>query len=156
QVPVNQVLRIQGQPDNALTIQNTSSTVTSAWVNTIITGDYTTGLGITGLSLNWVSNGVLTTQQILYSALVTPTISALADAITAYGNGFGAIVNTPYSTWPVTSLRGANVSQGCGISDTSGAQLWVYSQDLPNARMIDDQGYATGMLYTTNRGNGFD
>ena len=148
QVPVNVITRIQGNPQTALTITNTSSSVQFAQVYFAYTGQYG-GYGtnlqtITGLTLSAVSNGVPALQTITFS--VGEIISTLASAITGLGGGWNAVADSALGSWPVTELIGAFTALPAGINSQSGtgAQLKVYAQDL-NAYIRDQW---SGIVWT--------
>ena len=115
QTPIQIITRCQGIPQLALTISNNSTSVQTAQAYFSYTG-YDGGTGVnaktaTGVVLNWTSNGVPSTANLLFSAY--PTIGALASAITAVGVGWLAQVDTGYSEWACTELVGGFVAQGC-------------------------------------------
>lgn len=146
QFPVNQVTRIQGNRTSALSITQTSTSVTAARVYFSYTGDQETGITYTGLSLVSTSSGVATTQNILWSSLSPATVGSLATAINALGGGWSATVasggstpNTSFSTWPVTELLGGDVAQGCAGSDS--ASLDVYADDIDNCSLDWEHGF---------------
>jgi hypothetical protein len=146
-VPVNQVYYVRGIPQDVLTITNTSAQI--AYAGFTITGDVQGGQTITGMTLTAVLNGVTTATPVVYSA--NETIGTLATAITAVGSGWSAVANSSYTSWPVTSLQGGLVAQGCASTD-DGATLWIYSSDI-SAHLDHDNGQKTGMLVTGRQGS---
>jgi len=152
QFPVNQVIRVQGQLDTAITIINNSPNVQSSQVLASYTGDVESGQVITGLTLNWQSNGTSNTQTILYSSLSPATINNLAAAINAVGSGWIATVNLAapsqgYGSWSVTELYNVLVAVGTSNNISGDSQLQVFSQDISNARLHPEYGQRTGMLW---------
>lgn len=143
QIPVNQVIRVQGDRDSAMTIAMTDAAVTSAWCNWSYTGDYERGITITGLNLYSQANGVQTVQNVPFSSLSPPTVQSLADAVNALSSpSWVAQVNGGYAGWPVTELIGGDVAQGAIWGN--GVSLDVYCQDLNNCRLYSAD---TGILY---------
>lgn len=141
--PPNWISRVQASPSTALTISNISSSVQQAYVNGVFTGDVTTsslGLTATGLNLNSVSNGTLTTTTVNFVA--NETINTLAAAITAVGSGWKAYGDTTYGSWPVTELIGLNVPGGA--LQGAGATYDIYTDELGNDSRLDP--YVTGLL----------
>lgn len=147
QPPVQQVLRVQGQPSLALTISNTSSAVQFAQAYFSFTGTWE-GYGpnsqtVTGLVLNSVSNGVQTSTPVLYTT--NETISSLATAINLVGGGWSATVNSSLGAWPVTELDGGYIAQGCATgAQPNGVANFNILQDI-NGCSLDTQ--RQGFLY---------
>jgi len=143
QIPVQQILRVQGPQQLALTIANNSTSVQFAQAYFAYSGQVD-GYGsniqtATGITLNWVSNGVASNQTVNFTA--NETISALASAINAVGNGWSAVADSSaggYGSWPVTELDGGYVGQGAALSASpgTGAQFYVLT-DLSNACLDD-------------------
>lgn len=156
QVPVNQIIRVQAQLDDAITITNTSSSVQSSQVLASYTGDVESGQTVTGLTLNWQSSGVAFTQTILYSSLSPPTLAALATAINAVGSGWTATVPTPYQSWPVTELYNPMVAIGSSQNASDDSVFQVFSEDVSNAQFHPDDGAKTGMLWVGENARAFD
>lgn len=135
QYPVNRVLRIAAERTAAISITANIATVQRATILFSTTGDVDAGQVVTGVEIDWVTNGVPGSTTLLYTTY--PTIGALATAIGGIA-GITAIVSPTFSSWLSTELLGGEVAQGC----LQGASLDVYSTDLSGAR-IDQQ---TGML----------
>lgn len=118
QEPVQIITRLQGVPDLAMTVTNTSTSVQTSQAYFTYSG-WDGGYGVnaktaTGIYLNWTSNGVVSNNSsspITFAA--NPTLSQLAAAINAVGSGWSAVVNTGYSSWASTELTGGFVAQGC-------------------------------------------
>lgn len=133
QPPVQQVLRVQGNPGLALTVQNGSAQF--AQVLFSYTGQFD-GYGAnaqvtTGLIFNQTTNGVAASQSILWTALANPMIVTLATAINGLGNGWSALADSTLGLWPVTELDGGYVGQGCAASATpSSGAIFNVLQDL--------------------------
>ncbi len=141
QVPVNQILRIQSELDNALNVQN--STAQIAQVYFTLTGDAATGQTITGLTLSSITAGVQTVTPIVYTS--NETIASLAAAINLVGGGWSASTTGNYTQWPVTELVGGKIAQGATPSES--CSLGVFSQDISTARFHPDNGQFTGIVY---------
>jgi hypothetical protein len=122
QVPILQILRVQGQPALALTVANNSQSVQAAqayFTFTGVPGGYATNAQTaTGMYLTWVSNGTPANATVPYTANMT--VSQLATAIAATGSGWTATANSGYGNWPVTELDGGFVGQGCALSAIPG------------------------------------
>lgn len=145
QIPVNQVLRVQGELDDAIQVTLSNPQASNAWAQFAITGDYTSGQTITGLNLVSIIGGVQATASIPWASLPngpSSLISALGTAIDAAGSGWACYVNSQYGGWSVSELTGFTTAKGAiyGL----GAVGQVYSEDLPNASLHDQ---TTGMLY---------
>lgn len=139
--PPNWVTRIQGSPSTVLTIQNTSANVQEAWVAGNYTGDQSIGLTLAGLNCTRVSSGTQTTSAVNFTAGMT--ISSLASAITALGNGWIGIADSIYGLYPVTEL--INLQLPRGATSGGGATYDVYTEDLGSDAKIDPQG--TGLIW---------
>ncbi len=153
QVPVSQVLRIQANPQLALTIVNNSPSIQFAQAYFAYTGQAGTG-GVnpqvaTGIVLNWTSSGVLNTQTIAYTGGMI--ISNLATLINGIGAGWNASTDAVLGLWPVTELDGGYVSQGCALSATpdTGAQFNVLL-DITCGQLTPN-GQRTGFLWVGNQ-----
>ncbi len=144
QEPVQIVLRVQGQPNLALTVSNSAAQTAQAYFS--FTG-YDGGYGVnaktaTGIVLVQATNGVPASPVTLLFATY-PTITLLANAIIAVGAGWKASITSPYGGWASTELTGGFVGQGCAPSavPTSGALFNVLA-DLdgckrrPNSPML--------------------
>jgi hypothetical protein len=149
QVPVQAVLRVQGPQQLALTVSNTSTTCAYAQCYFAYSGQYD-GYGsnaqtITGLTLNYMVGGALTTYTVPIST--GQTVSSLATAINSYGNGWSALADTTLGPmWAATELDGGYTGQGCGVysSVTTGAQFYLL-QDLAPYQVDNPW---RGFLYT--------
>lgn len=138
--PPNWINRIQCNAVTALTVTNVSSSVQAAHVNGNFTGDQSIGLTFAGLNLYATSNGVLTTNTITFTTNMT--LSALATAINALGNGWSAIADVTYGGWPVREIIDPQVP---GPAKTSGASYAIYTDELGNDTRIDPLG--TGLIW---------
>ena len=139
QPPVQIVTRVQGSPQTALTISNTSAQAAQAYFAT--TGSWN-GYGanaqtVTGINLNAIANGAATLTPVLFT--VGQTISSLATAINAVGSGWTALADSTLGLWPVTELDGGYVAQGCaaGAISSSGAQFSILQDLAPNWFSLD-------------------
>jgi len=143
QIPIQQILRVQGPQQLALTISNNSQSVQFAQAYFAYTGTVD-GYGsniqtATGITLNWASSGTITNTTVSFTA--GETISTLASAINAVGSGWSAVADSSpsgYGNWPVTELDGGYVGQGAALSalPSIGANFYVLS-DLSNT-VLDD------------------
>ena len=126
--PVDSVARCATGPATVLTITNTSTTVNQrAQVQLQCTGDVGTGLVPTGLALQLVASGVVSTATVTFTANMT--VQALATAVTALGNGWSATADSAYGLWPVADLRAV---QGYLPAVTpQQAELKIHTTDLP-------------------------
>jgi hypothetical protein len=153
QEPVQIVTRVQGQPNQALTIYNNSTSVQTAQAYFTFTG-YDGGYGsnaktATGLYLNWVSNGTPANQTLLFSAY--PTIGQMATAINAVGSGWTAQAIDDFDEWLCTELTGGFISQGCtALSSPTGQAQFNVLTDLDNCKLLP----RTPMLYVGTQKGG--
>jgi hypothetical protein len=136
QEPIQIITRVQGIPQLALTISNTSADTAQVYFS--FTG-YDGGYGAnaktaTGITLNSTSGGVLNNQTVLFTT--APTVGQLATAINAAGFGWSAQAMTNYATWGCSELTGGFVAQGCAPSDytSDGAEFNVLL-DLADAKL---------------------
>jgi len=149
QVPVAQATRVQCNPQTALTVTNPSASVQYATVRFAYTGDFTTQ-AVTGLTLSWVVSGTQSTSTITFTSGMT--IAGAAALINAVGSGWSATADTVLGLYPVTELIDGTVAQGC--TGRNGAELRVYSEDVPNVRWHPDSGQSTGMLWVGRQSGG--
>ena len=128
--PVNQVLRLATDPTPVITFGNAdAATNQRATAELATAGDADAGLTATGLTLARYASGVAIPTQLAFSALGTPTVQGLADAINAAGGGWVASVPSPYGGWPVADFRppqGSMPAMGPGA-----ASLRIHVTDLP-------------------------
>lgn len=145
QMPVNNVTRIMGYPQTVLCITGDTGSMQQAWISYSTTGDwYTNTLAFTGLVLNSVSAGVLSTTPILFAGY--PTLAQLAAAIGAVP-GWTANTQGGFAALPTTVLQppGGVTAQGA-LSD-DGVELQGYTEDLTTCR-VDN---AIGALWVGRR-----
>jgi hypothetical protein len=140
QFPVNQVIRAQTQPVTAMTVVNQSSSVQTAQVLFTYTGTSWGVQVVTGLTLNWVSNGTPATASVPYTSNMT--LNGLVTAINAVGSGWSAQAPA-YGAWPVTELIGGFIGKG---ATGGGAQLTIFSVDMTGALFFPDNGQLVGMV----------
>lgn len=142
QPPIQIVTRVQGIPTQALTIQNTSSSVQNAvsyFAYTGYQGGYGSNAQVTsGLTLAWTTNGVPATAVTL-SWSSNETVGALASAISAVESGWSATANSTYSEWAVTELMDNGwAAQGCDLNSQPGTgaiyNVWL---NIANAAIQD-------------------
>lgn len=145
QVPVQQVLRVAASPQTAITVYNNSTSVQSGQVVFAYTGTYdgytATAQVITGLTLNWFSNGTASTATINFSA--NETCNTLAAAINGVGSGWTAVADSVYGAWPCTQLIGGYTGQEAVTGQ--GAILQVYGSGVAVSQGALDQ--RTGSFY---------
>ncbi len=142
--PINQILRVQAQPTQAMTVQNPSTSVQNARCYLTVTGDAVAGQAVTGLTLVSVSSGVATTTPIVFTA--NETIASLATAINLV-SGWVAVADPVLGLWPVTEMIEGLIAQGTGNAD-QGAVFNVYGVDLDGVRFHPDDGQLTGIVWT--------
>lgn len=114
QFPVTEITRIATNPVAALLVSNTSTSNQRATVETTSTG----------LKLVCVASGVSSTSTLTYASYVT--LTAMATAINALGNGWAASVVGPY-----TLHASADLTQlvGAATAINGGAYLTMYAED---------------------------
>lgn len=122
QIPVNLVSRVSVATEEAIEITNSSSSNQRASVRFATTGDVETGLVSTGLVLSRTASGVTSESTLLFATYTT--ITALAAAINALGNGWSATVVTGLGEWATAELV-----RGPARSALSGARFSVWSED---------------------------
>jgi hypothetical protein len=136
QEPIQIITRVQGVPQLALTVSNTSADVAQAYFSyTGYDGGYNANAKTaTGIVLNSITSGVPSTQTVSYTS--DETVSQLAAAINAVGNGWQAQVDSSFGNWAVTELTGGFVAQGCAANalPSVGAQFNVLT-DLADAQL---------------------
>ncbi len=156
QPPVQVVTRVQGQPQLALTITNSSAQTAQAYFAFSGTwqGYSTSAQTVTGITLVSVLSGTASTSTVTFSA--NQTISSLAAAIVAVGSGWTATANSTYGAWPVTELDGGYVGQGCamGAAQSTGALFNVLIDLAPGEFSLDTR--RMGILAVGQQYNGYD
>lgn len=129
QYPVNAISRVAGGRRGVLTVKNTATTTnqraTVAFDYPALS-DYDSGLTSQGLKLVWVASAVTTTSTLSFATY--PTLSTLAAAVTALGNGWSAAVDSGFESWASSDLVGAEGAMGCLGSE--GAEIDVFAEDL--------------------------
>jgi hypothetical protein len=155
QVPVNQVQRVQGPPELALTISNGSQSIQNAQVYFSYTGE-AGGYGAnaetpTGINLVSVSSGVATTTNIAFAD--GQVINDVVALIGGVGGGWTATADPVLGLWPVTELTGGYLGQGAALSASpnSGASFTVLT-DLNCCQMTDQQ---LGFMWVGRQYQGF-
>jgi len=113
QIPIVSVASVRYGPYAVLRITNTQ-TSTNQRATAAVTSATDTDVVGTGLTLVRVASGVVTTDtSVTFAGNVTMT--ALANAINALGNGWSATVMNNYGNWPSADLRiqgAVNCAQG--------------------------------------------
>ncbi len=137
QFPVNKVTRIAGGRTQALTIR-AAATNQRATVGYATTGDFDSGLTVTGLTLTRVASGTTTSNTLLFATY--PTLDSLVTAINLLST-WSATAASGYGSWPSAELVGGEVSRGA----LAGAAFDLYAEDLDGH--LDP---STGMLRVTS------
>lgn len=106
-ITLDKVYPVQGQ---ALTLQNTSDSVSSASFDS----------STTGLRLTHTIAGVATSTSFLFATY--PTITLLAAAINGLGSGWVAGVQGSYGAYPSADIRADQYGQAKGLT---GVNLWL-------------------------------
>lgn len=128
QYPVTAVARVAALPECVLTVANTSASVqraTVALAATIGTDPVHDQPTVTGITLTRISSGVSTSSTLAFSTYMT--LSALAAAIVALGNGWTATVASGYGDWgtaEIDPVLGAQSAKG------TGAEIRCYTEDV--------------------------
>lgn len=141
QPPVQVIQRVQGQPQLALTIQNTSSSIQAAQAYFATTGTWqgysTSAQTVTGITLASVASGVASSSTVSFTT--SETVNGLVTAINAVGGGWVATAQSTYGLWPVTELDGGFIAQGCASSATpsTGARFNVLLDLAPGEFAMD-------------------
>lgn len=135
QYPVTEITRVATGRTCALTVKNTSTTTNQR---------ATVSLSSTALKLSRVASGSTTNNSL---ALATyTTITDLANAIIAVGNGWSATVagnSDDYGKWPSADLKAIQGAVNAR-SDFGGAELYLYTEELPYFLVNDAQGTLYG------------
>jgi hypothetical protein len=127
QYPVVAVDRVATCPTGVLRITNTSSVNQRAAVQV-------TSLGLT---LVRVASGATTTDASITWAS-SATLSAVASAVTALGNGWSAsVVNSTYSSWPSADLR--PIQGALNVKDIQ-AELLLHVEELSDYGVDAERG----------------
>lgn len=117
QYPVISISRVATTPAVVLTVRNTDSATNQR--ATVATTD-------TGLNLVRVASAVSTPSGLTYASY--PTLTALAAAINALGNGWSATVDPAYALYPSADLR---PMQGATTATGNGVGLELYTEEVP-------------------------
>lgn len=126
QLPLNSVARVSGGRTAAILIANTAtSTNQRATAQVAMTGDPEIQLTSTGLTLIRVASGTSYTTTLAWASYTT--LTSLAAAINALGNGWTATVQSGMGNWPTTELVSREGPLGClGV----GCYFDAFSSDL--------------------------
>ena len=128
--PVTAISRLATNPTEVLQIRNTDGDTNQR---------ATVASTATGLSLVRVASGVTSTSSLLFATY--PTLTTLAAAVVALGNGWDAQVLGDYGNWPSADVKPL---QGALDARSRYAGLEMYLEDLQEPWRLDD---AAGMLY---------
>ncbi len=145
QFPVNQIIRAQSQPTNALTISNGSAQTAQALFT--YTGTSWLGQTATGITLNWTTNGTPSTTSVAF--VPNMVLNDLVTLINAVGNGWNASLNGQFGNWAVTELVGGYLAKGAIAG--GGAIFQVFNVDLTGACYFQDNGQLQGMVNVGNQ-----
>ena len=127
--PTVSIERVAHAPTPALSVTNTSASNQRATVK----------VTATGLELIRVASGVSTTSTILFSD--QPTLSALAAAVTALGNGWSAtVINAPDNLRASADLRAL---QGAFQALNVNAELKLHTSELSSFVVDAERGCLT-------------
>lgn len=144
--PLNSVARVAGGRTSAILIANTAtSTNQRATAEITVTGNPESQLTATGLTLLRVASAVPYTSSLTFAAY--PTLSSLAAAVNALGNGWTATVQANLGAWPSSELVSPEGPLGClstGCSfDVFAADLQIIKPDR-EAGIVYFAGYSAG------------
>ncbi|MFO0966843.1 MAG: hypothetical protein U0793_14820 [Gemmataceae bacterium] len=124
--PVVSVERIAYEPAPVLTVQNTSASNQRASIK--VSAD--------GVTLTRVASGVTTSDSVTFAGAAT--LSALATAIAAVGNGWGASVASGYDSYASADLR---ATQGAFNARDAAADLRIHVRELSAFDVDETRGY---------------
>lgn len=114
--PILSIERVAGDPTTVLSVQNSSASVQRATVQ----------VTSTGLALVRVASGVSATDTLTFAANVT--LTALATAITALGNGWTAsLASSDYANRASADLRAL---QGALTAKDAAAELTIHLREI--------------------------
>ena len=125
-IPIINVARVAYGPTTVLLVTNASSANQRATVQ----------VTASGLDLTRVASGISTINSLTFAANVT--LTALAAAITALGNGWSAqVADSRYANWPSADLRAA---QGAFFAKDANAELRIHVNELTDYDMDANRG----------------
>jgi hypothetical protein len=126
QFPIISISRVAYGPVSILRITNASTSNQRASVQ----------VTSTGLSLVRVASGSSTTSTLTFAG--NATLSALAAAVTALGNGWvGQVLDSSYNNWPAADLRSP---QGA-LNAKFGAELRLHTSELSGFDIDYERGW---------------
>jgi hypothetical protein len=125
QYPLIAVQSVRYRPVTALKITNNLANTPQARVS----------VTSTGLTLVTVTNGVTNAQTVTFAGNVT--LSALATAVNALGNGWSA-QSTGYDSWPSADLRSP---QGALTAAGQFAELKLHTYELAGYQIDENRGW---------------
>jgi len=128
--PVTAVSRVASCPTEVLEVRNTDAAANAR---------ATVATTSTGLVLVRVASGVSSTNTLAYATY--PTLSALAAAIGALGNGWEAEVLGDYALFPSADLAAL---QGAADARNAAARLELYVEEVNGWRLNDQAGVLLG------------
>lgn len=128
--PVTSIARVAIEPKTCVLITCSSSNIQRATVN--VTSE--------GLVLTTQASGVESNTTLLFATYTT--LSALATAISAIGNGWGCVVAPGYSLYGSSYLK---APQGALWCLNQPAEIELYTTELSNYRLETSE--TTGTLY---------
>jgi hypothetical protein len=127
QYPVISVQAVRYRPATVLTVINSNLSLNQQ-ARISVTG--------TGLTLVRTASGVATTNNLTFAANVT--LSALASAVTALGNGWIAQVIADFGSWSSADLRGP---QGALPAWGQVAELKLHTAELAGYQLDERRGW---------------
>jgi hypothetical protein len=125
--PVLSVQSVRYRPVTVLKVNN-SDTSTNQQARVTVSG--------TGLTLVRVASGAKSTSTLLFAG--NATLTALATAITALGNGWTAQVVGEYGSWPSADLRSP---QGALTAWGQDAELKLHTVELAGYQVDERRGW---------------
>lgn len=127
QYPVVSVQSVRYRPVTVLKVTNS---------NTSLNQQARVSVTSTGLTLVRTASGVATTVTLSFAS--NATLTALATAITALGNGWSAQVVGDYGAWPAADLRGP---QGALTAWGQFAELKMHTLELAGYQIDERRGW---------------
>jgi hypothetical protein len=127
QYPIISVQSVRYRPATLLKVINT---------NTTLNQQARVSVTSTGLTLVRVASGVSYTSTVAFAG--NPTLSALAAAINALGNGWSAQVVGDYGSWPSADIRGP---QGALTAWGRFAELKLHTAELAGYQIDERRGW---------------
>jgi hypothetical protein len=140
QYPVVGPLTLSTTPTTVLTVRNLDAANQGASAALATTGDLTSGLTVTGITLSRTASGVVVVDTTTLFATY-PTVQGAADHINALGHGWQATATTGYGLWPTADLRA--VQGNAGAAGGSGAAFRLHANTLSDFTVNERSGMIT-------------